>query len=198
MDEYKSKLTSEGEAALAISEEYARHMQQLMQGVIPTPLPRPDPNGPDQIVTNRSTATISDVEETENFGANETSEPQEAARSALSRSFGPEAEKSMEDYKKKISIEGDEAAGIARQKAEAIKAAFSFTATPTIAPRLVEPSRPAGGQSGRSAGTTNVNINQNISGAGNPERVAAAANRRQDRAIRQARAGALYDTGAYA
>ncbi|PHR24370.1 MAG: phage tail tape measure protein [Hoeflea sp.] len=117
----------------------------------------------------------------------------EKTKSGLSGSFGPEAEKSMQDYKKKISIEGDEAAGIARQKAQAIKAAFSFTATPTIAPRLVEPSR--GG--GRSGGTT-VAVHQTISGAGNPERVAAAANRRQDRAIRQARAGALYDTGAYA
>lgn len=114
-------------------------------------------------------------------------------KSGLSGSFGPEAEKSMQDYKKKISIGGDEAAGIARQKAQAIKAAFSFTATPTISPRLVEPSR----VSGRSSGT-NVAIHQTISGAGNPERVAAAANRRPDRAIRQARAGALYDTGAYA
>jgi hypothetical protein len=114
-------------------------------------------------------------------------------KSGLSGSFGPEAEKSMQDYKKKISIGGDEAAGIARQKAQAIKAAFSFTATPTISPRLIEPSRGTGRSSG-----TNVAIHQTISGAGNPERVAAAANRRQDRAIRQARAGALYDTGAYA
>jgi len=135
------------------------------KGVIPVPVPRPDPSG--QIL--------------------------EKTRSGLSGSFGPEAEKSMQDYKKKISIEGDEAAGIARQKAQAIKAAFSFTATPTISPRLVEPSR-----GGSRSGGTNVAIHQTISGAGNPERVAAAANRRQDRAIRQARAGALYDTGAYA
>jgi hypothetical protein len=113
-------------------------------------------------------------------------------RSGLSGSFGPEAKKSMMDYKQKISAEGDEAAGIARQKAQAIKAAFTFTATPTISPRLIAPS--GGGR----AGASNININQTISGAGNPERVAAAANRRQDRAIRQARAGALYDTGAYA
>lgn len=113
-------------------------------------------------------------------------------RSGLSGSFGPEAEKSMMDYKQKISVEGDAAADIARQKAQAIKAAFTFTATPTIAPRLIAPS--GGGRTGAS----NININQTISGAGNPERVAAAANRRQDRAIRQARAGALYDTGAYA
>lgn len=135
------------------------------KGAIPVPVPRPDPS-----------ASLMDK-----------------TRSGFSGSFGPAAEKSMQDYKKKISIEGDEAAGIARQKAQAIKAAFSFTATPTISPRLVQPSR-GGGR----AGATHVNINQTISGTGNPERVAAAANRRQDGAIRQARAGALYDTGAYA
>jgi len=74
-------------------------------------------------------------------------------KSGLSGSFGPEAEKSMQDYKKKISIGGDEAAGIARQKAQAIKAAFSFTDTPTISPRLIEPSRGTGRSSG-----TNVAI----------------------------------------
>jgi TP901 family phage tail tape measure protein len=102
----------------------------------------------------------------------------------------------MDSYKDKLTSEGQAALAISEDYAARMQRAWSFTATPTIKPQLVEPGRSKGG--GR-AGASNINyINQNISGAGNPERVAAAANRRQDRAIRQARAGALYDTGAYA
>jgi orotidine-5'-phosphate decarboxylase len=101
----------------------------------------------------------------------------------------------MDEYKSKLTSEGEAALAISEEYARRMQRALSFTATPTIKPQLVEPGRPAG--SGKQA-ASNININQSISGAGNPERVAAAANRRQDRAIRQARAGALYDTGAYA
>ncbi|PWV97695.1 minor tail protein [Hoeflea marina] len=112
---------------------------------------------------------------------------------ALGQSLGPAAEKSMQDYKEKISIEGDAAIGIAKEKAAQLKAAFSFTATPTISPRF-------GGSSGSPAAAqpAGLSLTQHISGTGNPERVAAAASRRQDRAIRTARAGALHDMGSLA
>uniref|UniRef100_UPI003138A9D0 hypothetical protein n=1 Tax=Azorhizobium sp. AG788 TaxID=2183897 RepID=UPI003138A9D0 len=79
---------------------------------------------------------------------------------------------------------------------------LSITATPTIAPAgAAGAAAPAGGGAaatpGRQSSLGSTTINQHITGS-DPRAIARAAQREQDRAIRQARAGALHDIGAWA
>uniref|UniRef100_UPI003138D66D hypothetical protein n=1 Tax=Azorhizobium sp. AG788 TaxID=2183897 RepID=UPI003138D66D len=79
---------------------------------------------------------------------------------------------------------------------------LSITATPTIAPAgAAGAAAPAGGGAaatpGRQSSLGSTTINQHITGS-DPHAIARAAQREQDRAIRQARAGALHDIGAWA
>lgn len=110
--------------------------------------------------------------------------------------LGESAKKAFGEFIQVLAAEGTKAVDESRKIAEEMSRVLSFTAHPTIAPIGAPPGGGAGGatpgkQSSLSGPTV---VHQHINGA-DPARVARAAQREQDRAIRSARAGALHDLG---
>lgn len=130
---------------------------------------------------------------------------EELKKALQSADLGPIARAEMEKYVQSLTAEGERATEAARRIAAELMRILSITATPTIAPTGGGASggpAPAGGGGGsaapgKQASVGNTTINQHITG-GDPQAVARAAQREQDRAIRAARAGALHDIGAWA
>ncbi len=124
----------------------------------------------------------------------------EKLRKALeSPNLGPIAREEMEKYAQAITSEGEKATDAARKIAEELTRILSITAHPTISPIGPPPSGadgpPGGATPGKQSSLSGPTVvHQHINGA-DPARVARAAQREQDRAIRSARAGALHDLG---
>ncbi|WP_020185963.1 phage tail tape measure protein [Methylopila sp. 73B] len=128
--------------------------------------------------------------------------------------LGRVGEKAMADYVAAINVGGSQAVSVAQGYAAQIKAAFGFTVEPTISPRYVNPGPPAAGTAPAApaaapgkqsaapaatrtqvAGAPSLHLTQHIYGQSDPKATARVAERRADRAIRQAQAGALHDLG---
>lgn len=117
------------------------------------------------------------------------------------------ARESMDGFNEALEAEGQKALGIAESIAARIKAIFSFTVTPTIAPTFggaapAAPSAPApsgapGKQSSLLKPTSGSKfaLTQNIYGTGDSRAIARRVLREQDRAVRRVQAAALHDTG---
>ncbi len=127
---------------------------------------------------------------------------EELKKALQSADLGPIARAEMEKYVQSLTAEGERATEAARRIAAELTRILSITATPTIAP-VGAPggAAPAGGGTasvpGKQSSLGSTTINQHITGS-DPRAIARAAQREQDRAIRQARAGALHDIGAWA
>jgi len=112
-----------------------------------------------------------------------------------SADLGPVARQEMEAYVQAIQAEGTRATAEAQRIAAELTRILSITARPTIdvpMPRAAPGGGAVPGKQSSLSGPTVVH--QHINGA-DPARVARAAQREQDRAIRSARAGALHDLG---
>ncbi len=127
---------------------------------------------------------------------------EELKKALQSADLGPIARAEMEKYVQSLTAEGERATEAARRIAAELTRILSITATPTIAPAgAPRAAAPAGGGAagvpGKQSSLGSTTINQHITGS-DPRAIARAAQREQDRAIRQARAGALHDIGAWA
>lgn len=113
--------------------------------------------------------------------------------------------RAMERYIRTLNQEGSKAVDEARKIAEELIRTLSIEAHPKITPQYQtgggfggEPTSPPptpGKQS--SLGGSSTTVHQHITGA-DPRAIARASQREQDRAIRQANAGALHDLGSWA
>lgn len=132
--------------------------------------------------------------------------PLPSPRPPLEQTLAPAAEKAMGGYLDAMENAGNKAVDIAREKAKAIMDMLNFTATPTIAPRVIAPGgapAPSSPSTSTSGKTENHSSLQNSTTnkftthvtAPNTKAAAARLKREQARMIQQAQARSLYDTG---
>lgn len=104
------------------------------------------------------------------------------------------AEKAMSGYNERLATEADRAVSIATESAAEMQRVLNFTAHPTIQPNFMPPSgAPAAGPQPSVQPMSNKTTNYITSP--NPQHAALKAGRAQARAIQQAQARSLYDTG---
>ena len=117
----------------------------------------------------------------------------------LGGDLGPEADKAMEGYNKRLAVEADKAVKIVGDAVSAIKAILNFTASPTIVPNVSTPAGPptpasSGEKHSSIVNNTGVRLSQNIR-SNNPRQAARLAARESERAIQRAMANSFHDTG---
>ena len=112
----------------------------------------------------------------------------------LSGKLGAAGQAAGRDFAAALGGEAERVGAIADE----LKARFSFTATPTIAPTFSAAQAAPASARGGGAANGPTTINQRINGTSDPVRTARAVTREQNRAIRSARARALHDLGSLA
>lgn len=132
------------------------------------------------------------------FGA--AADPEFNFKDHMGIDLRPTAEKSMGGYAEGLATEGEKATQEAQSIADRIRALLGFTVSPVISPTYTGPGAGAASPPSAAAGKqsslspTSNRINQTIVSP-NPKHAALQANRAQERAIRQAQARSLRDTG---
>lgn len=116
-------------------------------------------------------------------------------REHLGIDLGPTAQQSMQGYSEGLAAEGEKATQEAQSIADRIRQILGFTVTPTISPIMTPPAgtSPAPGQQSFVQPMSNKTTNYITSP--NPQHAAVRASRAQARAIQQAQARSLHDTG---
>ena len=105
------------------------------------------------------------------------------------------AEQSMQGYNEGLAAEGERAAQEAQSIADRIKSMLGFTVSPVIAPTFVPPSGAPAASGQQSSIQPMSNKTTNYITSPNPQHAALKASRAQARAIQQAQARSLADTG---
>ena len=124
-------------------------------------------------------------------------------KAVLAQDLSGPAEQSMAGYNAALQAGSDRAVRIGEETAAKLRSVYSFTATPTIAPRLTAPSASSGGitpvslpRSGGSGGGGGVSIqNAHFHGVGDMDGLHREASRLADNAAKDSRWDALHDLG---
>lgn len=122
-------------------------------------------------------------------------EPDFDLRKHMGIDLGPQATTAMQGYNQALAAEGEKATQEAQSIAERIKAMLGFTVSPTISPVIVPPSSAPASSGPQPSVQPMTNKTTNYITSPNPQHAALKAGRAQARAIQQAQARSIYDTG---
>ena len=109
--------------------------------------------------------------------------------------LGPQAQSAMQGYNEALAAGGETAMQEAQSIADQLKAILGFTVSPTISPVIVPPSGGSAPTGQQSSIQPMSNKTTNYITSPNPQHAAVKASRAQARAIQQAQARSLADTG---